>query len=95
MTSDTFSTGPAGVFARVEQGGRHLTVVKLQDGLSNSFDDLRQQLTSRLGLGAQDLLLVLHSDGSEPEQGPAQQLYNEYLSTNTSAVADVTWEPLP
>ena len=94
MTSDTFSTGPAGVFARIEQDGQEVTVVKLQDGLRADAAELRQQLSRRLGLGADELLLVLRSDGSEPNQGAAQELYNKYLSTNTTAVADVIWQPL-
>ena len=94
MTEDTFSTGPAGVFARIEQDGQHVMVVKLQDGLAASTPELRQELTSLLGLSLNDLLLVLRSDGSELEQGRAQDLYNKYLSTNTAAVADVTWKPL-
>ncbi|OUJ75509.1 hypothetical protein [Hymenobacter crusticola] len=94
MLPDTFSTGPAGVYAQIEQDGQTVTVVKLQDGLNASPTDVRQHLASQLGLGPEALLLVLHSDGGEPEQGPAQELYNKYLSTNTAAVADVTWKPL-
>ena len=94
MTNDTFSTGPAGVFARIEQDGQQVTVVKLQDGLRADAAALRQQVSQRLGLEDNDLLLLLRSDGSEPNQGTAQELYNKYLSTNTTAVADVTWQPL-
>ncbi|UYZ63234.1 hypothetical protein [Hymenobacter weizhouensis] len=93
MNTDTFSTGPAGVFARIEQDGQAVTVVKLQDGLTIS-PILTQQLRSHLNLPADALLLVLHSDGSEPAQGQAQELYSRYLSTNTAAVADVVWQPL-
>ncbi|GAB3306295.1 hypothetical protein [Hymenobacter tenuis] len=91
--TETFSAGPAGVYTRIEQDGQQVTVVKLQDGLSISAP-LTQQLSKRLGLGPDEHLLVLHSDGSEPEQGQAQALYRQYLSTNTSAVADVVWQPL-
>lgn len=93
MANDTFSAGPAGVYAHIEQDGQRVTVVKLQDGLRIS-PTLTQQIGAHLGLSADALLLVLHSDGSEPDQGQAQQVYNQYLSTNTSAVADVTWKPL-
>lgn len=94
MSADTFSTGPAGVYAQIQQDGQLVTVVKLQDGLPNTSTDPRQQLMQRLHLTPNDLLLVLQSDGSEPEQGPAQELYEQYLSTNTAAVADVTWKPI-
>jgi hypothetical protein len=94
MTNDTFSTGPAGVYTQIQQDGQVVTVVKLQDGLPNTSADLRQQLMQRLQLTPNDLLLILQSDGSEPEQGTAQELYEQYLSTNTAAVADVTWQPI-
>jgi len=94
MLPDTFSTGPTGVYAQIEQDGQTVTVVKLQDGLNASSADIRQHLASRLGLGTGALLLVLYPEGGEPEQSPAQELYNKYLSTNTAAVADVTWKPL-
>ncbi|WP_324676308.1 hypothetical protein [Hymenobacter sp. GOD-10R] len=94
MLPDTFSTGPAGVYAQIEQDGQTVTVVKLQDGLNASPAEVRQQLAPLLGLSPEALLLVLHSDGGEPEQGPAQEMYNKYLSVNTAAVADVTWKPL-
>ncbi len=94
MSKDTFSTGPSGVYTQIEQDGQTVTVVKLQDGLPAATTELRQQLTKLLGLQPNDLLLVLRSDGSEPDQGPAQDLYDKYLSTNTAAVADVTWKPI-
>jgi hypothetical protein len=94
MSENSFSTGPAGVYAQIQQDGQKVTVVKLQDGLPNSPANLRQQLMQRLQLAPNDLLLVLQSDGSEPDQGLAQKLYDQYLSTNTAAVADVTWQPL-
>lgn len=94
MSADSFSTGPAGVYTQIQQDGQVVTVVKLQDGLPNNATDLRQQLMQRLQLAPNDLLLILQSDGSEPEQGIAQELYEQYLSTNTAAVADVTWQPL-
>jgi len=94
MSNDTFSTGPAGVYTQIQQDGQCVTVVKLQDGLSATSAELRQELLARLGLGSDELLLVLRSDGSEPDQGTAQQLYDQYLSTNTAAVADVTWVPI-
>ena len=93
MTADTFSTGPAGVVARIQHQGQSLAVVKLQDGLHHS-PALADQLRRLLGLAPGAPLLVLHSDGSEPDQGPAHALYHDYLSTNTSAVADVVWQPL-
>jgi hypothetical protein len=74
MTQDTFTTGPAGVFARIEHDGQQVTVVKIQDGLPASTPELRQELTRRLHLAPQELLLVLRSNGSELEQGPAQDL---------------------
>ena len=94
MSNDSFSTGPAGVYTQIQQDGQVVTVVKLQDGLSTDTAQLRQQLTQRLQLAPDDLLLVLRSDGSEPDQGTAQDLYDQYLSTNTAAVADVTWVPI-
>jgi hypothetical protein len=94
MLSDTFSTGPTGVYAQIEQDGQTVTVVKVQDGLNASTAEVRQHLASLLGLGPNALLLVLYPEGNEPEQGPAQQLYDKYLSVNTAAVADVTWKPL-
>lgn len=95
MTRDTFSTGPSGVYTQIKQDGQFVTVVKLQDGLPNATPELRQQLMQQLNLTPNDLLLVLRSDGSEPDQGTAQDLYDQYLSTNTAAVADVTWQPIP
>ncbi|WP_375435682.1 hypothetical protein [uncultured Hymenobacter sp.] len=95
MSRDTFSTGPSGVYTQIKQDGQIVTVVKLQDGLPNATPELRQQLMQQLNLSANDLLLVLRSDGREPDQGTAQDLYDQYLSTNTAAVADVTWQPIP
>jgi len=77
MTQDTFTTGPAGVFARIEHDGQQVTVVKIQDELPASTPELRQELTRRLHLAPQ-----VRSNGSELEQGPAQDLYDKYLSTN-------------
>jgi hypothetical protein len=94
MTEDTFSKGPAGVYTQIQQDDQVVTVVKLQDGLPNAPTEQRQQLMNRLQLTPNDLLLILQSDGSEPDQGTAQQLYEQYLSTNTAAVADVTWQPI-
>ncbi|UOQ65328.1 hypothetical protein [Hymenobacter volaticus] len=95
MTRDTFSIGPSGVYTQIKQDGQFVTVVKLQDGLPNATPELRQQLMQQLNLTPDDLLLVLRSDGSEPDQGTAQDLYDQYLSTNTAAVADVTWQSIP
>jgi len=94
MSKASFSTGPSGVYTQIEQDGQIVTVVKLQDGLPNATSELRQQLMQRLQLTPNDLLLVLRSDGTEPDQGTAQDLYNQYLSTNTAAVADVIWRPI-
>ncbi|WP_045687871.1 hypothetical protein [Hymenobacter sp. AT01-02] len=96
MSTDTFSTGPAAVFARIEHNGQHLTVVKLQqtEGPLNT-SALQQHLTTALGLAPNALLLVLPTEGGPVlGQGPAEQLYNDYLSTNTAAVVEQTWQPL-
>lgn len=91
-----FSSGPAAVFARIEHQGQLLTVVKLQETPPQlDVETLRQQLTSALGLSPTDLLLVLPTEGAPVlGQGPAEQLYNDFLSTNTAAVVEQTWEPL-
>jgi hypothetical protein len=92
---DTFSTGPMGVFANIEHKGQHLTVVKLQEAYVHNPDALRQQLTSALGLRPDALLLILPSEGAPLlGQGPAEDLYNNFLSTNTAAVVEQRWQPL-
>lgn len=93
--NDTFTTGPAGVFAHIEHHGQHLTVVKLQEAYVNNPDALQQELSTALGLAPDALLLVLPTEGGPLlGQGPAEQLYNNYLSTNTAAVVEQTWQPL-
>ncbi|UOQ78184.1 hypothetical protein MUN84_06210 [Hymenobacter sp. 5516J-16] len=95
MTTDTFSTGPTGVFARIEHEGQHLTVVKLQEANQPDLPALQQRLTTALGLAPDALLLVLPTEGQPLlGQGPAEQLYNHYLSTNTAAVVEQPWQPL-
>ncbi|TGD78969.1 hypothetical protein [Hymenobacter wooponensis] len=93
--TDTFSTGPAGVVAHIEHNGQHLTVVKLQEAYVQHPDALQQQLTSLLGMAPDALLLVLPSEGKPLlGQGPAEQLYNDFLSKNTAAVVEQPWQPL-
>ncbi|SFP83276.1 hypothetical protein [Hymenobacter arizonensis] len=91
----SFSTGPAGVFAAVEHRGQQLTVVKLQETSVRQPAALEPFLRERLGLPADALLLVLPSEGAPLlGQGPAEQLYNDFLSTNTAAVVEQPWQPL-
>lgn len=93
--TDTFSTGPAGVFAHIEHEGQRLTVVKLQEAYIQQPAALEQYLRNRLGLSADDLLLVLPTEGAPLlGQGSAEQLYNHFLSTNTAAVVEQPWQPL-
>jgi hypothetical protein len=93
--TDTFSTGPAGVVAHIEHNGQHLTVVKLQEAYIQKPAALEQYLLNRLGLPADALLLVLPSEGAPLlGQGAAEQLYNDFLSKNTAAVAEQPWQPL-
>ena len=91
----TFSTGPAGVFARIEHHGQPLTVVKLQESYVQQPAALEPFLRQRLDLPAEALLLVLPSEGGPLlGQGPAEQLYNDFLSKNTAAVVEQPWQPL-
>jgi hypothetical protein len=93
--TDTFSTGPAGVVAHIEHRGQHLTVVKLQEAYVQQPAALQQYLTNRLGLSADALLLVLPTEGAPLlGQGAAEELYNDFLSTNTAAVVEQPWQPL-
>ncbi|QJX45832.1 hypothetical protein HMJ29_02320 [Hymenobacter taeanensis] len=93
--TDNFSTGPAGVFAHIEHEGQHLTVVKLQEAYVHNPEALQQQLTQELGLASNALLLVLPSEGKPLlGQGPAEELYNNFLSKNTAAVVEQPWQPL-
>ncbi|TGE10335.1 hypothetical protein [Hymenobacter fodinae] len=56
---------------------------------------LEQYLRNRLGLSADALLLVLPTEGAPLlGQGPAEQLYNDFLSKNTAAVVEQPWQPL-
>jgi hypothetical protein len=93
--TDTFSTGPAGVVAQIEHNNQHLTVVKLQEAYVQQPAALEQYLLNRLGLPADALLLVLPSEGGPLlGQGAAEELYNNFLSTNTAAVVEQPWKPL-
>lgn len=93
--TDTFSTGPAGVVAHIEHEGQQLTVVKLQEAYVQQPTALGQYLRNRLGLSSDGRLLVLPSEGAPLlGQGPAEQLYNHFLSTNTAAVVEQPWQPL-
>ncbi|MET4106538.1 hypothetical protein [Hymenobacter sp. UYP22] len=95
MTADTFSTGPAGVYAHIEHQGQRVTVVKLQEAFLTEASTLESQLRSALGLAAHELLLVLPTEGAPLlGQGPAEQIYNDFLSTNTAAVVEQRWLPL-
>lgn len=95
MTEDSFSTGPAGVYAHIEHQGQRLTVVKLQEAYASDPATLLHQLTAALGLSPAALLLVLPTEGDPLlGQGPAEELYHDYLSTNTAAVVEQTWQPL-
>ncbi|UOQ52897.1 hypothetical protein [Hymenobacter cellulosivorans] len=86
---------PAGVFARIEHQGQHLTVVKIQEAYPGDVAHLQQELSSALQLGPEAALLVLPIEGPPIiSQGRAEQLYNDYLSTNTAAVAEQTWQPI-
>lgn len=95
MTADTFSTGPAGVYAQINHDGQHVTVVKLQEATLPAHGALESQLRAALGLAPEALLLVLPTEG-EPllGQGPPEQVYNNFLSTNTAAVVEQRWLPL-
>ncbi|WP_139925944.1 hypothetical protein [Hymenobacter sp. DG01] len=95
MEPENFSTGPAGVFAQIEHKGQNLTVVKLQEAYADDPATLLHQLTAALGLSPAALLLVLPSEGKPLlGEGPAEDLYNDFLSTNTAAVVEQTWQPL-
>ncbi|TGE22946.1 hypothetical protein [Hymenobacter metallicola] len=86
---------PAGVFARIEHNGQPLTVVKIQESYEGDVARLQQELSAALGLGGQEALLVLPTEGRPlVDQGGAEQLYNDFLSTNTAAVAEQTWQPV-
>ncbi|OON69073.1 hypothetical protein B0919_10205 [Hymenobacter sp. CRA2] len=90
------ATVPPAVFARIDHAGQPLTVVKLQEAYTGDNSQLGPQLAAALGLSADALLLVLPTEGQPLiGQGRAEQVYNEYLSTNTAAVAEQTWQPLP
>lgn len=89
------ATIPPAVFARISHQGQELTVVKLQEAYRGDAGAL-EQLPARLGLPATAPLLVLPTEGGPLlARANAEQLYNDYLSTNTAAVAEQTWQPLP
>jgi hypothetical protein len=93
--TDSFSTGPAGVFAHIEHNGQQLTVVKLQETYVQQPAALETFLRQRLGLPSEALLLVLPSEGAPLlGQGAPEQLYNDFLSKNTAAVVEQPWQPL-
>ena len=86
---------PAGVFARIEHQGQALTVVKIQEAYQGDVAHLHQELSTALELGPDAPLLVLPIEGPPLlSQGQAEQLYNDYLSTNTAAVAEQRWQPI-
>ncbi|GAA4375617.1 hypothetical protein [Hymenobacter koreensis] len=90
------TTIPTAVYAHINHEGQHLTVVKIQEAFSGSPQTLRQRLHAILQLAPGTSLLVLPTEGGPllNERG-AEEAYNSYLSTNTSAVADQPWQPLP
>lgn len=86
---------PAGVFARIEHKGQPLTVVKIQEAYEGDVAHLQQELSKALQLGPNAALLVLPIEGRPlVSQGQAEQLYNDFLSTNTAAVVEQTWQPI-
>lgn len=86
---------PAGVFARIEHQGQPLTVVKIQEAYEGDVNQLQQELRTALALGPGAALLVLPIEGRPLlSQNQAEQLYNDYLSTNTAAVAEQPWQPI-
>ncbi|MCB2378126.1 hypothetical protein LGH70_11065 [Hymenobacter sp. BT635] len=86
---------PAGVFARIEHQGQPLTVVKIQEVYEGDAAQLQRELSTALHLSPNAPLLVLPIEGGPLiNQGQAEQLYNDFLSTNTAAVAEQPWQPI-